>query len=58
MAKYQNEGLNIIAEKYPDIDFSDVDGKNVALVGAISKKLGFLVRNNVINAGFVSVFLR
>lgn len=40
MEKYQNEGLNIIAEKYPDIDFSDVDGKNVALVGAICKKLG------------------
>ena len=40
MEKYQNEALNIIAEKYPDIDFSDVDGKIVALVGAISKKLG------------------
>jgi Zn-dependent peptidase ImmA (M78 family) len=40
MEEYQNEGLNIIAEKYPDIDFSDVDGKNVALVGAICKKLG------------------
>jgi|GEM_PF-5033310 len=26
MEKYQNEGLNIIAEKYPDINFSDVDG--------------------------------
>lgn len=40
MEKYQNEGLNIIAKEYPDIDFSDVDGKNVALVGAICKKLG------------------
>jgi len=40
MGKYQNEGLNIIAEKYPDINFSDVDGKNVALVGAICEKLG------------------
>ena len=40
MEKYQNEGLNIIAERYPDIDFSDVDGKNVALVGAICEKLG------------------
>ena len=40
MEKYQNEGLNIIAEKYPDIDFSDVDGKKVGFVGAICKKLG------------------
>lgn len=43
MAKYQNEGLNIIAERYPDIDFSDVDGKNVARVGEISKKLGIKI---------------
>lgn len=40
MTKYQNEGLNIIAERYPDIDFSDVDGKNIGFVGAICKKLG------------------
>ena len=40
MEKYQNEGLNIIAERYPDIDFSDVDGKNIARVGAICTVLG------------------
>ena len=39
MAKYQNEGLNIIAERYPDIDFSDVDGIFPISVGDICDKL-------------------
>ena len=52
MAKYQNEGLNIIAEKYPDIDFSDVDGKNVVPVGAICKKLGINIIRTIFEAGY------
>ncbi len=36
---YQNEGLNKIAEKYPNIDFSKLDGKIVVPVGAICEKL-------------------
>ena len=51
MAKYQNEGLNIIAERYPDIDFSDVDGKNVALVGAICEKLGIDINLTILPNG-------
>ena len=39
MAKYQNKSLNIIAEKYPDIDFSDVDGILPISVGDICDKL-------------------
>lgn len=56
MGKYQNEGLNIIAEKYPDIDFSDVDGKNVALVGAISKKLGININLTSLPKGYAGYY--
>jgi Zn-dependent peptidase ImmA (M78 family) len=40
MQKYKNEGLNKIAEKYPDINFSDLDGVLFVPVGGISEKLG------------------
>ena len=56
MEKYQNEGLNIIAEKYPDIDFSDVDGKNVALVGAICEKLGIDINLTILPNGHAGYY--
>ncbi len=52
MAKYQNEGLNIIAEKYPDIDFSDVDGKYVVPVGAICEKLGINIIRTIFEVDY------
>jgi Zn-dependent peptidase ImmA (M78 family) len=56
MAKYQNEGLNIIAEKYPDIDFFDVDGKIVVLVGAICEKLGIDINLTILPNGHAGYY--
>ena len=56
MEKYQNEGLNIIAEKYPDIDFSDVDGKKVGFVGAICKKLGINIELKNLKDGYCGYY--
>jgi len=52
MEKYQNEGLNIVAEKYPNIDFSDVDGKNITPVGAICVKLGINIIRTIFEVGY------
>jgi len=41
---YQNEGLNEINKKYPDIDFSKLDGKVVVPVGAICDKLNIDIK--------------
>ncbi len=56
MQKYQNEGLNIIAEKYPDIDFSDVDLKKSAFVGAICKKLGININMTILQNGHAGFY--
>ncbi len=52
MAKYQNEGLNIIAERYPNIDFSNVDGKSIAPVGTICGKLGINIIRTIFEVGY------
>ncbi|MFT4967063.1 MAG: Zn-dependent peptidase ImmA (M78 family), partial [Candidatus Deianiraeaceae bacterium] len=53
---YQIEGLNEINKKYPDIDFSKLDGKVVVPVGAICEKLGLNVVFQNLKNGIAGYF--
>ena len=54
--KYKNEGLNRIAEKYPNIDFTSLDGNLVVPVGAICEKLGIDVVFEKLKDGLAGYF--
>ena len=54
--KYKNEGLNRIAEKYPNIDFTSLDGNLVVPVGAICEKLGIDVKFVELGDGHAGYF--